>query len=156
MTDAPQFIGGKPGAPPPVSWLPPDARRGAEAIGAMLTGMFDDGEETEANKRAVKGLGVSPGIYEGVARLVSDQADFGRIEQGDVLVTHATSPYFNVVLPLLGGIVTNRGGQLCHAAIVAREYGIPGVVGTKTATTLIKDGDRVRVDGTTGEVQVLA
>ena len=61
-----------------------------------------------------------------------------------------------MVLPLLGAIVTDRGGQLCHAAIVAREYGIPGVVGTREATSLIEDGDRVRVDGTTGEVHVLA
>jgi pyruvate,water dikinase len=73
-----------------------------------------------------------------------------------VLVTRNTSPYFNVVLPLLGAIVTDRGGQLCHAAIVAREYGIPGVVGTREATTVIPDGARVRVDGTTGEVTVLS
>ena len=64
-----------------------------------------------------------------------------------------TSPYFNVVLPLLGAIVTDRGGQLCHAAIVAREYGIPGIVGTREATRLIADGARVRVDGSTGEVR---
>jgi len=72
-----------------------------------------------------------------------------------VLVTRATAPYFNVVLPLLGAIVTDRGGQLCHAAIVAREYGIPGVVGTREATTRIPDGARVRVDGTKGEIHVL-
>ncbi|MDN5795772.1 MAG: hypothetical protein L0H79_08470 [Intrasporangium sp.] len=67
-----------------------------------------------------------------------------------------TSPYFNVVLPLLGAIVTDRGGQLSHAAIVAREYGIPGVVGTRDATMTIPDGVRVRVDGTTGEVRLLS
>ena len=61
-----------------------------------------------------------------------------------------------MVLPLLGAIVTDRGGQLCHAAIVSREYGIPGVVGTKEATRLIPDGARVRVDGTKGEVVVLS
>ena len=82
--------------------------------------------------------------------------DFGRIQKGDVLVTRATSAYFNVVLPLLGAIVTDRGGQLSHAAIVAREYGIPGIVGTKEATTTIPDGALVRVDGEKGEVTVLA
>jgi pyruvate,water dikinase len=66
-----------------------------------------------------------------------------------------TSPYFNVVLPLLGAIVTDRGGQLCHAAIVAREYGIPGIVGTRQAAQLIPDGSRVRVDGKTGVVTLL-
>jgi rifampicin phosphotransferase len=59
------------------------------------------------------------------------------------------------VLPLLGALVTDRGGQLSHAAIVAREYGIPGVVGTKVATTQILDGARVRVDGDAGEVTLL-
>ena len=82
-------------------------------------------------------------------------AEFDRIQPGDVLVTRMTSPYFNVVLPLLGAIVTDRGGQLCHAAIVAREYGIPGIVGTREATARIADGARVRVDGSTGEVRLL-
>jgi len=72
-----------------------------------------------------------------------------------VLVTRSTASSFNVVLPLLGAVVTDRGGQLCHAAIVAREYGIPGVVGTREATTLIPDGARVRVDGARGEIHVL-
>ncbi|MGZ3454892.1 MAG: PEP-utilizing enzyme [Polyangiales bacterium] len=110
---------------------------------------------TKATTRSCNGLPVSPGVYEGTARLVENEEDFGRIHQGDVLVTRATSPYFNVVLPLLGAIVTDRGGQLCHAAIVSREYGIPGVVGTREATKLVKDGDRVRVDGSTGLVEVL-
>ena len=79
----------------------------------------------------------------------------GRIGQGDVHVTKMTSPYFNVVLPMLGAIVTDRGGQLGHAAIVAREYGIPGIVGTRDATTTIRDGATVRADGSTGEVHVL-
>jgi pyruvate,water dikinase len=77
------------------------------------------------------------------------------LQQGDVLVTRSTASSFNVVLPLLGAVVTDRGGQLCHAAIVAREYGIPGVVGTREATTLIPDGARVRVDGARGEIHVL-
>ena len=77
---------------------------------------------------------MNTGSYEGTARLVSSPAEFDRIQPGDVLVTRMTSPYFNVVLPLLGAIVTDRGGQLCHAAIVAREYGIPGIVGTREAT----------------------
>lgn len=110
----------------------------------------------DSTQTSVKGLPVSPGIYEGTARVVDDEAEFGRIRQGDVLVARSTSPYFNVVLPLLGAIVTDRGGQLCHAAIVAREYGVPGVVGTRDACKVIPDGARVRVNGSTGEVTVLA
>jgi phosphoenolpyruvate synthase/pyruvate phosphate dikinase len=79
-----------------------------------------------------------------------------RLHQGDVLVTPATSEAFNVVLPLLGALVTDHGGLLSHAAIVSREFGIPGVVGTRDATSIIADGARVRVDGATGEVQVLS
>ena len=98
---------------------------------------------------------MNSGVYEGTARLVDSPADFGRVRPGDVLVTRMTSPYFTVVLPLLGAIVTDRGGQLCHAAIVAREYGIPGIVGTREATSTIPDGAQVRVDGATGEVRLL-
>ena len=90
----------------------------------------------------------------GSARML-DPGDFGKIQEGDVLVTRSTSTSFNVVIPLLGAIVTDRGGQLSHAAIVAREYGIPGVVGTKEATAKIPDGARVRVDGGAGEVTIL-
>ena len=87
---------------------------------------------------------MNEGVYEGTARLINNASEFGRLQQGDVLVTRSTAPYFNVVLPLLGALVTDRGGQLCHAAIVAREYGIPGVVGTKEATKLIADGYFIR------------
>jgi len=121
----------------------------------FITTLFYEPEaKTTATK--VNGLPVSPGIYEGIARLVNDEADFGHIQRGDVLVARNTSPYFNVILPLLGAIVTDRGGQLCHAAIVSREYGIPGVVGTRDASKLIRDGARVRVNGSTGEVTVLS
>jgi phosphohistidine swiveling domain-containing protein len=153
--DIPQWLGAKPSGPPPVEWLPEHGRRTQRAIAAFMSGLFDE-PVLQRTTVSVKGLPVSPGIYEGTARLVEAEEDFIRIEKGDVLVTRTTSPYFNVVLPLLGAIVTDRGGQLCHAAIVSREYGIPGVVGTREATKLVKDGARVRVDGSTGEVTVVA
>jgi pyruvate,water dikinase len=103
----------------------------------------------------LRGLAASAGVYEGPARRVSGPAEFERIVQGDVLVTESTSEAFNILLPLLGAIVTDSGGLLSHSAIVAREYGIPGVVGTRDATTRIADGARVRVDGDAGEVTVL-
>ena len=152
--DAPPFLTAMPGPPPPVELLPPAARRMAKAANAMLENLFG-GASTPNTETVIHGLTVNSGTYEGTARLVEDSADFGRIRQGDVLVTRNTSPYFNVVLPLLGAIVTDRGGQLSHAAIVAREYGIPGVVGTRDATSTIPDGARVRVDGSNGEVHVL-
>jgi pyruvate,water dikinase len=94
-------------------------------------------------------------VYEGHARRVSGPSEFGRIAKGDVLVTESTSEAFNILLPLLGAIVTDNGGLLSHAAIVSREYGIPDVVGTREATERIADGVLVRVDGDAGEVTVL-
>ena len=152
--DAPPFLNAMPAPPPPADLLPAGARRGARAVDAALVNLFGSSDATNTDT-VLHGLSVNAGTYEGTARVIASSADFGRIRQGDVLVTRNTSPYFNVVLPLLGAIVTDRGGQLSHAAIVAREYGIPGVVGTREATTVISDGDRVRVDGATGEVHLL-
>lgn len=152
--DCPRTLGGEPGPPPDVAVLPAPAQRAGRAIDVMLGNLFKDTDKT-STASVVRGIPVNTGTYEGIARRVDSPGDFHRIEQGDVLVTVSTAPYFNVVLPLLGGIVTDRGGQLCHAAIVAREYGIPGIVGTREATRLIPDGARVRVDGAAGEVTVL-
>jgi pyruvate,water dikinase len=153
-SDAPPFLRATPPPPPPAEWFPEPARRTARAIDTFLFSLFGV-PETPNSATVLTGLAVNTGVYEGTARLVDDSADFGRIRQGDVLVARMTSPYFNVVLPLLGAIVTDRGGQLCHAAIVAREYGIPGIVGTRDATATIPDGARVRVDGSTGEVHLI-
>jgi pyruvate,water dikinase len=154
IADAPAYLNAMPAPPPPADLLPPAARRAARAMDAIFTNLFAV-SDTENSATVLHGLSVNDGVYEGTARLVESSADFGRIRQGDVLVTRNTSPYFNVVLPLLGAIVTDRGGQLSHAAIVAREYGIPGVVGTREATARIPDGSRIRVDGATGEVRVI-
>jgi pyruvate,water dikinase len=104
---------------------------------------------------AVTGVGASPGVYEGRACVLSGPESFSRLESGDVLVAILTSPAYNTVLPLVGAVVTDKGGALCHAAIVAREFGIPAVVGTRTGTHDIPDGAKVRVDGTRGTVTLL-
>jgi pyruvate,water dikinase len=102
----------------------------------------------------VEGLAASPGRYEGKARIVRGPADFGKLSGGDVLVARTISPAFNIILPIIGGVVTDRGGALCHAAIVAREFGIPAVVGTNHGTAKIPDGAQVLVDGDRGFVTV--
>jgi phosphoenolpyruvate synthase/pyruvate phosphate dikinase len=111
--------------------------------------------QAEHEEKILHGIAASKGVYEGPARRVSGPSEFGRIAKGDVLVTESTSEAFNILLPLLGGIVTDNGGLLSHAAIVSREYGIPGVVGTRDATSRIANGVLVRVDGDAGEVTVL-
>ena len=125
------------------------------ATGIALAALFGSSEAAH-EENLLRGLAASGGVYEGVARLISGPSEFGRITQGDVLVTESTTEAFNILLPLLGAIVTDSGGLLSHSAIVAREYGIPGVVGTREGTQLIADGARVRVDGDAGEVAVLA
>jgi pyruvate,water dikinase len=154
VDDAPPLLGPPPSPPPPLEALPEPARRATLAVNAAMAHLFQV-PDTPNSATVVRGLAVNTGVYEGPARLVADAGDFDRVRRGDVLVARMTSPFFTVVLPLLGAIVTDRGGQLSHAAIVAREYGIPGVVGTREATRLIPDGARVRVDGTTGEVRLL-
>jgi len=124
------------------------------ATGIVIGAMFGS-SEAQHEEHMLRGLAASRGVYEGPARRVSDPSEFGRIAQGDVLVTESTTEAFNILLPLLGAIVTDSGGLLSHAAIVAREYGIPGVVGTREATERIADGARVRVDGDAGEVTVV-
>jgi phosphohistidine swiveling domain-containing protein len=152
--DVPPTLGPPPPPPPDPSGLPPDAARIMRAT-MIAVGEIFGSSQAEHEERLVRGLAASPGVYEGPARLVSGPTEFDRIVQGDVLVTESTTEAFNILLPLLGAIVTDAGGLLSHAAIVSREYGIPGVVGTREATGLIPDGVRVRVDGNAGEVTVL-
>jgi phosphohistidine swiveling domain-containing protein len=152
--DVPATLGPPPPPPPDPSGLPPGVAR---IMRAMMTGVGEifGSSQAEHEERLVRGLAASPGVYEGLARLISGPTEFDRIVQGDVLVTESTSEAFNILLPLLGAIVTDAGGLLSHAAIVSREYGMPGVVGTREGTGLIPDGARVRVDGDAGEVAVL-
>ncbi len=155
FADAPPILGPTPGAPLPAEWLPPTAARMERAFGAYIEALFM-APEVRSEAQKVRGLGVSPGVYEGPARLVRGTQDFAHINKGDILVTKATTAAFNTVLPLLGAIVTDRGGLLSHAAIVSREYGIPAVVGCTDATARISDNARVRVDGKAGEAVITA
>ena len=157
VADAPRFLGGTPSGPPPPDWFPPDAARAERAIAIVMGEMFAarDKQQTTSSSK-VTGFAASPGVVTGTARLVLEPLDMGRVKKGDVLITRATAPSYNALLPLLSGIVTDRGGTLSHAALVAREYGIPAVVGTGNATELIRDGMRVRVDGASGTVEVVA
>jgi pyruvate,water dikinase len=152
----PPFFGEPPGEPLPAEWLPPAAARVHVAFGFALGQILGDvGAAAATEGSVVSGIPGSGGSAEGPARLIRGVDDLALIEDGEVLVTTHTGPAFNLVLPLLAGIVTDRGGMLSHAAIVAREFGIPAVVGCANATKLIPNGARVRVDGDTGTVTVL-
>ncbi len=112
------------------------------------------GFDTETAGR-VEGLGVSPGVIEGIAKVVSSPAEFDEVQPGDILVCQMTNPAWTTLFAIIGGIVCDAGGMVAHPAVMAREFGIPGVTGTGVATREIKTGDRLRVDGTNGLVEIL-
>jgi pyruvate,water dikinase len=103
----------------------------------------------------LEGFPGAPGVVEGRATLVMDYKGFASIPAGGIMVCPFTSPAWTSVFPKLKGIVTDSGGMLTHAAIAAREYGVPAVVGTWVATTQIHDGDLIRIDGNNGRVEIL-
>jgi len=93
-------------------------------------------------------------VVEGTARVITTVADISQVQPGDILVCGGTTTEWTPVFSIIKACVCDTGGSLTHAAIVSREYGIPCVVGTAKATQVIKTGDRVRVDGRAGTVQV--
>jgi pyruvate,water dikinase len=103
---------------------------------------------------ALVGLAVSAGTVEGRARVILDMAD-ADLETGDILVTAFTDPSWSPLFVAIAGLVTEVGGQMTHGAVIAREYGLPAVVGVEQATRLIEDGQRIRVHGTDGYVEIL-
>ena len=103
---------------------------------------------------ALVGLAVSAGIVEGRARVILDMAE-ADVEPGDILVTAFTDPSWSPLFVSVAALVTEVGGQMTHGAVIAREYGLPAVVGVEHATQTIEDGQRIRVNGTSGYVEIL-
>jgi rifampicin phosphotransferase len=104
---------------------------------------------------ALVGLAVSAGTVEGRARVILDMAE-ANLEAGDILVTAYTDPSWSPLFVTIKGLVTQVGGLMTHGAVIAREYGLPAVVGVEHATRLIRDGQRIRVNGTDGYVEILS
>jgi pyruvate,water dikinase len=101
------------------------------------------------------GYGASPGVVEGPVKVLHSVREVAKLAPGDILVTNMTTPVWTPVFANAAGIITDSGGMLSHPAIVAREMGIPAVVGTGQASFVLQDGQRVRLDGGTGQVQIL-
>jgi pyruvate,water dikinase len=104
---------------------------------------------------ALTGCPASPGVVEGPARVLLGADQLGELEEGEILVAPSTSTSWTPIFHRIAAAVLDTGGIMCHAAIVAREYGLPAVVGTGTATKRIKTGDRLRVDASKGVVTIL-
>jgi phosphoenolpyruvate synthase/pyruvate phosphate dikinase len=100
----------------------------------------------------VSGTPGSPGVVEGPARVIRDASEFGKLRPGDVLVAPFTNPAWTPLFQRAAAVVVDSGGAASHAAIVAREYGIPAVMGTGDGTRRLKDGAQIRIDGARGVV----
>ncbi|MCU1618728.1 MAG: Phosphoenolpyruvate-utilizing enzyme mobile region [Modestobacter sp.] len=107
------------------------------------------------NAQHVPGLPASAGVVEGTARVVLSPEQFDAVQRNEIVVCRMTSPAWVVLFTKISGLVTDAGGMASHPAVVSREFGIPAVVGTSDATRRIKTGDRVRVNGSTGRVEIL-
>ena len=118
--------------------------------GEVMSGAYDTGNIPQG---ALAGIPVSSGTIEGRARVVLKMED-AHMEEGDILVTAFTDPSWTPVFVSIKGLVTEVGGMMTHGAVIAREYGLPAVVGVENATRLIKDGQRIRVNGAEGYVEV--
>jgi rifampicin phosphotransferase len=108
----------------------------------------------QAAGNLIKGIGASPGRVTGPARVIRGPDEFGQMKPGDILVAKITTPAWTPLFALASGVVTDVGGPLSHSSIVAREYGVPAVLGTGDATRRIRSGQRVTVDGSSGIVKM--
>jgi phosphoenolpyruvate synthase/pyruvate phosphate dikinase len=106
-------------------------------------------------RRTLHGKAASPGRYAGTVCGIYSEAEFDRLRAGDVLVCPVVLPVWTVLFPHVGALVTDSGGILSNPAIVARECGVPSVVATRMGTTVLRDGQLVIVDGTSGTVEVV-
>ncbi|GAA1015746.1 rifamycin-inactivating phosphotransferase [Streptomyces thermogriseus] len=120
--------------------------------GEAVTGTY---RRDDVPAGALIGLAVSAGVVEGRARVIHDMAE-ADLEAGDILVTTSTDPSWSPLFVGIAGLVTEVGGLMTHGAVIAREYGLPTVVGVEQATRLIRDGQRIRVHGTDGYVEILS
>ena len=112
-------------------------------------------QEQSADDRQIAGIAGSPGVVEGTARVVMTVDEFDAVADGDVLVCQMTNPAWVVLFTKIAALVTDTGGTTSHPAVLSREFGIPAVIGTSVATHRIRTGDRVRVDGSKGTVEIL-
>ncbi len=146
-------------AHPPIPALNEPPEVVTEPFTIMLYGITSERVDGWLNgseqHNSIVGMAASPGLVEGVARVINSADELHLIQEGEILVTRITAPSWAPVFAKIKATVTDIGGMMSHAAIVCREYGLPAVTGTGSASTQIKTGQRIRVDGHTGEVTLL-
>ncbi|WP_120245252.1 phosphoenolpyruvate synthase [Halopiger aswanensis] len=125
---------------------------GSGGVQTVDSGSAGSADSTEAGEVVVDGLGSSPGTVSGAARIVTKLDDLDKVKEGDIIVTEMTMPDMVPAMKRASGIITDEGGMTSHAAIVSRELGVPAVVGTTNATSVLEDGQVVTLDGDKGQV----
>jgi rifampicin phosphotransferase len=142
--------------PPPALGTPPAGPPPQDPIGRAIMKMFGGGPPPSSDvPTELRGSAGSPGKVSGTARVVHSLDEADRLRPGDILVTEFTAPPWTPLFATVSAVVTDAGGILSHCAVVAREYGIPAVVGTARATATIRDGQQIEVDGNAGLVRLL-
>lgn len=143
-------------SPPPVLGTPPSGPPPQDPIGRAIVKMFGGGPPPASDEPSeLRGSAGSPGVVQGTARVIRTLTEADRLQPGDILVAEFTAPPWTPLFATASAVVTDAGGVLSHCAVVAREYGIPAVVGTGRATATIKDGQQIEVDGNAGLVRLL-
>lgn len=115
-----------------------------------------DSSEKQVDMNTLRGLAVSSGVYEGTVCIVRDPSEFNKLKKGDIMVSPYTAPVWTPLFKVAAALVTEIGSPTSHAAIIAREYGIPAVVAIENVTNVLKDGQKIRVDGTKGIIVLLS
>jgi pyruvate,water dikinase len=147
--DAPARLGPEE-APPPADALTPSLARMTRVVLTVVGSL-----EADPGRESLQGMGIGTDAYVGTARVVHDAGEaLATMEPGDIVVAPYTAPTYNAVLAMAGAIVTEEGGLLCHAAVIARELGLPAVIGASGAMTAIPDGATIEVDPVAGRVLV--
>ncbi|MFP4047685.1 MAG: PEP-utilizing enzyme [Bacteroidales bacterium] len=107
------------------------------------------------NDNVFEGIPVSPGLHEGQVKVINSPDEGNKLNKGDILITKATNPAWTPLFLEIGGLITEMGGPMSHGSVVAREYGVPAIAGLKEATTRLRDGQLVRLNGETGKVEII-
>jgi pyruvate,water dikinase len=152
----PAFYGEDPGPPPSFDRLPAEVRLAMNGFLWYVERGFPKVQENvlQSGDNRLNGIAASAGRYTGPVRVIRNESEFSKLQAGDVLVCPTTSPVWSVLFASVGALITDTGGILSHPAIIAREYQIPAVVATGNATSLLRDGLRVTVDGSIGVIDV--
>ena len=154
LLDPPVTLG-PPETPPPIDALPAPLATTVSMVQVVINELGMDGtKKTDSNEHLI-GIGIGEKTTTGIARVAENAEEaMSRLQPGEILVTRATSPAYNLVLTLVGGLITAEGGAMSHAAVLSRELEIPAVIGVANATTNIKDGDIVEIDSQRNSVTI--